>query len=72
LPDAIPGKDREDIVEVKRMVRCPLTIKIRSGWDKDHLNAVEISRIAEDCDVDAISFIPGQETQGFHEGQIGT
>ena len=61
-----PEKVEGILAGVRREVRCPLTIKIRSGWDKDQLNAVEISRIAEDCGVDAISLHPRTGTQGFH------
>ena len=46
-------------------MKIPLTIKIRSGWDNDHINAVEISRIAEDCGVDGISIHPRTKVQGF-------
>jgi len=53
------------LIEVRRKLKIPLTIKIRSGWDNDHINAVEISRIAEDCGVDGISIHPRTKVQGF-------
>jgi tRNA-dihydrouridine synthase B len=52
--------------KVRKGIRCPLTIKIRSGWDEGCINAVEISRIAEDCGVDAITVHPRIRTQWFH------
>lgn len=61
-----PEKVKRILTGVRRSAKCPLTIKIRSGWDKDHLNAAEISRIAEDCGADAISVHPRTGTQGFH------
>jgi nifR3 family TIM-barrel protein len=61
-----PEKVKRILVEVRRGVRCPLTIKIRSGWDAEHINAVEISKIAEDCGVDAITVHPRTKVQGFH------
>ena len=53
------------LIEVRKKLKIPLTIKIRSGWDNDHINAVEISRIAEDCGVDGISIHPRTKVQGF-------
>lgn len=61
-----PEKVRKILVEVRKRVRCPLTIKIRSGWDMKHINAVEISKIAEDCGIDAISVHPRTRVQRFH------
>lgn len=61
-----PEKVKEILVEVRKKVKCPLTIKIRSGWDGEHINAVEISKIAEDCGTNAISIHPRTKVQGFH------
>ena len=33
----------------------PVTVKIRSGWDKDSINAVEVARICEDNGAQAIA-----------------
>jgi tRNA-dihydrouridine synthase B len=40
---------------VVKSVSVPVTVKIRTGWDADHRNAVDIARIAEDCGVVAIA-----------------
>ena len=40
---------------VRRAVRIPLTIKIRSGWDQNSINAPEVLRLAEDCGVEALT-----------------
>jgi len=61
-----PGKVEGILVEVRKKVKCPLTIKIRSGWDEKYINAVKISEIAEACGVDAISIHPRTKDQGFH------
>jgi len=61
-----PEKVKRILAEVRKGVRCPITIKIRSGWDSDHINAVDISKIAEDCGVDAISIHPRTKVQEFH------
>ena len=60
-----PEKVKGILTEVRKEVKSPLTIKIRSGWDGEHINAVEISKIAEDCGVNAISIHPRTKVQGF-------
>lgn len=60
-----PEKVSKILNEVRRAVHRPLTVKIRSGWDGEHINAVEISRIAEGCGVDAVSIHPRTRVQGF-------
>jgi tRNA-dihydrouridine synthase B len=61
-----PEKIERILREVRRSIRCPLTIKIRSGWDDHNINALEVSRIAEDCGVDAITVHPRTRGQWFH------
>jgi nifR3 family TIM-barrel protein len=60
-----PEKAKSIIMKVREKIRIALTIKIRSGWDREQINAVEISRLAEDCGVDAITIHPRTKTQGF-------
>ena len=50
---------------VRKATSLPLTIKIRSGWDFSALNALEVSRIAEDAGCDAIILHPRTVRQGF-------
>ncbi len=33
----------------------PVTLKIRTGWDREHRNALSIARIAEDCGIAALA-----------------
>jgi nifR3 family TIM-barrel protein len=61
-----PEKVEKILTTVRREVKCPLSIKIRSGWDGEHINAVEISKIAEDHGADAIFIHPRTKVQGFH------
>ncbi len=51
--------------ELRRVVRVPLTVKIRGGWDDEHLNAVEVARMAQDEGVDAITVHPRTRSQQF-------
>jgi nifR3 family TIM-barrel protein len=50
---------------VRRAVRVPLTIKIRSGWDASGDQALVTARLAEFCGVDAITIHPRTASQGF-------
>ncbi len=49
----------------RKAITIPLTIKIRTGWDRSGDQAVSISKIAEDCGVDAVAIHPRTATQGF-------
>ena len=60
-----PEKARKILLHVRKEVKGPLTIKIRAGWDKENINAVEISKIAEDCGVDGVTLHPRTKVQGF-------
>jgi tRNA-dihydrouridine synthase B len=60
-----PEKVKGILMKVRKRVKNPVTIKIRSGWDGKHINAVEISKIAEDRGIDGISFHPRTREQGF-------
>lgn len=56
----------EDLLKaVRRAIRIPLTIKIRTGWDASGAQAVNISRIAEYCGVDAVTIHPRTAGQLF-------
>jgi len=50
---------------IRRAIDVPLTIKIRGGWDRDALNAVEVARMAEEVGVDAIAVHPRTRSQQF-------
>ncbi|MFZ1036323.1 MAG: tRNA dihydrouridine synthase DusB [Smithella sp.] len=50
---------------VKKSVKIPVTVKIRSGWTQGSINAVEIARIAEDCGADAITVHARTADQGY-------
>jgi tRNA-dihydrouridine synthase B len=41
--------------EVVKNSKVPVTIKIRKGWDKEHIVAVEVAKIAEKNGVSAIT-----------------
>ena len=61
-----PEKVKRILRKVRSSLKCPLTIKIRSGWDADRINAIEISKIAEACGVDAVTLHARTRAQWFH------
>ena len=49
----------EDIVKtVVNNVSQPVTVKIRSGWDKNNINALDVAGIVEDAGASAITIHP--------------
>jgi len=53
------------IRSVRAAVKIPLTIKIRTGWEKSGNDARSIAKIAEKEGVDAIAIHPRLASQGF-------
>ncbi|MFQ5458264.1 MAG: tRNA dihydrouridine synthase DusB [Myxococcota bacterium] len=60
-----PARIRRIVTAVRKRIRIPLTVKMRSGWDAGSVNAPEIARIAEDCGADAISIHPRTRKQAY-------
>ncbi len=58
----------EILRKMVRAVRKPVTVKIRKGFDDEHVNAVEIAKIAEDCGVAAIA-VHGRTRQQYYSGK---
>src|ERR1041384_2771751 len=50
---------------VRRAVRIPLTMKIRTGWDDNSINAVEVARLIEDCGGDMVAIHGRTRVQGY-------
>jgi len=50
---------------IKEFIEIPLTIKIRTGWDNDSLNANEVIHIAKDCGIEFVSIHGRTRTQGY-------
>ncbi len=60
-----PKRAHEIIRSVRKAITCPLTVKMRLGWDTRDLSVLEISRIAEEQGVDAITLHPRTRAQGY-------
>ena len=51
-----------------KAIHKPVTVKIRKGFDEEHVNAVEIARIAEACGVSAIA-VHGRTREQYYSGK---
>ena len=57
----------DDILKaVRKRISIPLTIKIRSGWDRSGNQAMKIAKIAQENGIDAITVHPRTAKQGFN------
>ena len=60
-----PEKIREIVTAVVKAVPIPVTVKIRSGWDKEHINAVEVAKVCEEAGASAITVHPRTRSEGY-------
>lgn len=60
-----PEKSEAIIKAVRKAIKIPLTIKIRTGWDGSGRQAEILAKIAEDSGVDAITVHPRTAIQAF-------
>lgn len=60
-----PRKAADIVQAVRRAIRVPLTIKMRSGWDASGHQALELAHIAQDNGADAVTIHPRTARQGF-------
>jgi tRNA-dihydrouridine synthase B len=59
----------EEIVQaVVGAVNVPVTLKIRTGWDPEHRNGVQIARIAEDNGIQALA-VHGRTKACMYKGE---
>lgn len=49
-------------------IKKPVTVKIRAGFDKEHVNAVEIAKVAEQSGAKAIT-VHGRTREQFYSGK---
>ncbi len=53
---------------VVKAAKVPVTLKIRKGWDKDHIVAVEVAKIAEEIGISAIT-VHGRTRTEYYTGK---
>jgi len=63
-----PDKAMKIIEAVVKSARKPVTIKIRKGWDKGHINAVAFSKMAEAAGAQAIA-VHGRTAKQMYSGK---
>ena len=63
-----PALVEEILRKLVKAVKKPVTVKIRKGFDEEHINAVEIAKIAEDCGVAAIA-VHGRTREQYYSGK---
>lgn len=63
-----PKLAEEILSKLVKAVKKPVTVKIRKGFDEDHVNAVEIAKIAESCGVAAIA-VHGRTREQYYAGK---
>lgn len=60
-----PEKVEKIVKAVVESVPIPVTVKIRSGWDSNHINAVEIAKKIESAGAKAITIHGRTRSQGY-------
>lgn len=60
-----PELVREIVSKTVKNVKCPVTVKIRSGWDNSSINAVKIAKVIEEAGASLISVHPRTRSQGY-------
>lgn len=63
-----PSLVRKILRAIIRVSTKPVTVKIRMGWDKEHINGIEIAKIAEEEGVAALT-IHGRTRDMFYSGR---
>lgn len=63
-----PELVREIASSLVKASEKPVTVKIRKGFDDDHVNAVEIAKILEDCGVAAVA-VHGRTREQYYSGK---
>jgi len=65
LKPELAEKVMESVVKASNK---PVTVKIRKGWDDNHVNAVEIAQIAEKAGIKAVA-VHGRTREQFYSGK---
>lgn len=58
----------EIIAATVKAIEKPVTVKLRKGFDADHVNAVEMAKIAEEAGAAAVA-VHGRTREQFYSGQ---
>lgn len=58
-------KVKEIVSTVVSSVSCPVTVKIRSGWDQDSINAIQVAKAIEEAGASLICIHARTRSQGY-------
>ena len=58
----------EIVSQLVKAIEKPVTVKIRKGFDDDHINAVEIAKIAEEAGASAVA-VHGRTREQYYGGK---
>ncbi len=50
---------------IRRSVSIPMTVKIRTGWNEDMINCVEVAKLIEDCGGQMVAIHGRTKEQGY-------
>lgn len=64
----VPDVAEEMMRKTVRAVSLPVSVKMRLGWDRDHMNAVDLARRAEDAGVSEIT-VHGRTREQQYSGE---
>lgn len=60
-----PAKAFAILQAIRKAVKMPFTVKMRKGWDDEHVNVVEMAKLAEAAGADAIA-VHGRTREQFY------
>ena len=60
-----PDKIYDIVKSVVESVPVPVTVKIRIGWDEEHINAVDVAKVCEKAGASAITVHGRTRSQGY-------
>ena len=63
-----PKLVEEIVTKTVKAIKKPVTVKIRKGFDEEHVNAVEIAKIAEGCGAAAVA-VHGRTREQYYAGE---
>ncbi|WP_074514517.1 tRNA dihydrouridine synthase DusB [Selenomonas sp. WCT3] len=60
-----PQKAFAILSAIRKAIKMPFTVKMRKGWDEEHVNVLEMAKLAEEAGVDAIA-VHGRTREQFY------
>ena len=62
-----PDRAYRILAAIRKAIKMPVTVKMRIGWDAEHINVLEMAKLAEAAGVDAIA-VHGRTREQFYRG----